>query len=623
MSPEIELVRRRRKRVHPLRRLVGALGWIGVLGVLALTLPEPFGARIGITVVSGDSMLPTYQTGDAVLTWRSGDYDPGTPIVYAVPGDEVGAGVYVVHRIVEPAPEGYVTQGDNNRDADPWRPTDEVVQGRVLTRIPHGAFVLRWMASPLALGAASGMFTVFAVLASGTTGRRHRKPPRRPPRGPANKAVVGTAVALAVGVGTAQAASLGGVTSADLFAVSSATSITPSPVTVVETITSDQPLQYCATIAVTNPGDHAVAWRTLVDLAEHGADAVVSSYGVVTDSFTPGAWRVSGEAYHAVLAAGASTEFGYCASRPVPELTEIDVDVDVTVGGTQFCASITASTTSEEWVRWRATLGPSTPGLTAPAYRLAATPSDAWGVQPVSFAAGTGTWVVRGAADAQYVRAGTDVTFGFCAPLSTSAPLVESPAVVTVTSSGGEQYCTSVTVTTASVEPVRWQVTIGHATPAVSAAPYWLDAVPTNLWNATSVSFSAATGDWVVRGSGGNEYISAAGGATWGYCAPTSTTSPLTDATVSVSVNAWPTGYCASVTVSTTSPTPIRWRATIDRATPGLTAPFFWLGTQPSNVWNATTVSFSPGTGTWLLRGAAHNDVISAGSPADFGYCVG
>lgn len=616
MSPEIELVRRRRRRVRPLRRLVAVLGWVGVLGILALTLPEPFGARIGVTLVSGSSMLPTYTSGDAVLTWRSGDYDVGTPIVYAVPDGQTGAGVYVVHRVVDVTPEGYVTQGDNNRRADPWRPTDDVVQGRVVARISHGAFVMRWLASPLALGAASGMFTVFAVLAS-SRGKRRRRPPRRPPPGTPTLTAV---VAAATGLGVAHAASLGGATSADLFAVSSAASITPSPVTVVETLTSDQPRQFCATVAVTNPGSHAVTWWAVLDLTEHGGDAVVSSYGVVTESFEPDAWRVSGAAHHAVLAPGATTEFGYCASRPEGGLTTVDVAVEVSVGGTEFCVTATASTSSEEWVRWRATIGPGTPGLEAPAYLLAAEPVNAWGVRTVSFDAGT--WVVRGASDAEYLRAGDDATFGFCAPLSTTAPLVESPMVVTVTSSGGGQYCASVSVTTTSVVPVRWQVTIGRTTPGVSAAPYWLDGVPGNVWNATSVSFAATSGDWVVRGSGSTEHISVAGGASWGYCAPTSTTSPLTDANVSVAVNAWATGYCATVTVSTTSPTPIRWRATIDHATPGLTDPFFWLVAQPANRWNATPISFAPATGTWVLRGAAHNEVISSGSPAEFGYCV-
>ncbi|MBI2242755.1 MAG: S24/S26 family peptidase [Nocardioides sp.] len=88
-------------------------------------------------------MLPTYDPGDLVLTWRSGSYPVGTPIVYRIP-DGPGAGLNVVHRVVEVRPDGtHVTRGDHNDHVDPWRPTDADVKGRVALPVPRGGIVLR------------------------------------------------------------------------------------------------------------------------------------------------------------------------------------------------------------------------------------------------------------------------------------------------------------------------------------------------------------------------------------------------------------------------------------------------------------------------------------------------
>ena len=160
-----------------LRRLVGALGWVVSLGVLALGIPTPWGApRLGVTVVSGPSMLPTYDPGDLVLTWRSNDYGVGTPVVYGIPAGDPGAGLNVVHRIVSVRPDGtFVTQGDNNGHVDPWEPRASDVRGEVVLRVPRGGIVLRWFGSPLLLALVSGLLAGASVF--GWAGRRGGPPP--------------------------------------------------------------------------------------------------------------------------------------------------------------------------------------------------------------------------------------------------------------------------------------------------------------------------------------------------------------------------------------------------------------------------------------------------------------
>ena len=173
----MELTLRPRRRRSLLRRLVGALGWVVSLGVLALGIPTPWGApRLGVTVVSGPSMLPTYDPGDLVLTWRSNDYGVGTPVVYGIPAGDPGAGLNVVHRIVSVRPDGtFVTQGDNNGHVDPWEPRASDVRGEVVLRVPRGGIVLRWFGSPLLLALVSGLLAGASVF--GWAGRRGGPPP--------------------------------------------------------------------------------------------------------------------------------------------------------------------------------------------------------------------------------------------------------------------------------------------------------------------------------------------------------------------------------------------------------------------------------------------------------------
>lgn len=169
MSPELDLRRRRRRRPRPIHRATGLLGCLTVVGLLALTLPPPFGARLGVTTVADDAMLPSYAPGDVVLTWRSGDYRPGAPIRYAVPSGEPGADV-VVRRVIEVTWQGYRTQGDRQLSPDPWLTTEAEVQGRVVLSLPRAAVL------PLGLAAGAGTLALL-VLASARARRRRRARP--------------------------------------------------------------------------------------------------------------------------------------------------------------------------------------------------------------------------------------------------------------------------------------------------------------------------------------------------------------------------------------------------------------------------------------------------------------
>jgi len=124
-----------------------SLAWIaGALIVGWLLWPSSLGGCTTLTIVSGESMEPTYYTGDLVVS-RCGPVDVGDVIVYNPP--DVG-GARVIHRVVGgDAADGWVVQGDNNTFLDPWQPTDEDILGRAVLHLPKVGRLAGLLLSPL------------------------------------------------------------------------------------------------------------------------------------------------------------------------------------------------------------------------------------------------------------------------------------------------------------------------------------------------------------------------------------------------------------------------------------------------------------------------------------------
>ena len=96
--------------------------------------PASLGGNTSLIIVSGDSMEPTFSSGDLVIA-RKGEPDIGDVIVYEPPEAQ---GARVVHRIIAgDAENGWVLQGDNNDWRDPWFPTDDQVVGIVRLHFPR------------------------------------------------------------------------------------------------------------------------------------------------------------------------------------------------------------------------------------------------------------------------------------------------------------------------------------------------------------------------------------------------------------------------------------------------------------------------------------------------------
>ena len=140
-----------------------------LIGVWALFFrPQMLGGPISNIAVSGNSMLPTYQSGDFLIVKEEDSYAVGDIVVYAIPADDVGAGRRVVHRIVGGDETGFEMRGDNNPNLDPWRPTQDQIVGQVWFRIPSLAALLSHLRNPTFLAITIG-FVVFALLVSPTS----------------------------------------------------------------------------------------------------------------------------------------------------------------------------------------------------------------------------------------------------------------------------------------------------------------------------------------------------------------------------------------------------------------------------------------------------------------------
>lgn len=134
----------------------GFVQWMLIV-ILVLTLwPSTLGGRMGLVMVAGHSMEPTYQLGDAVIAWR-GPVEVGDIILYRIPEGSPGEGKTVIHRVVGGDGNGWVTQGDNSDFPDKWYPSNLDVLGVAKTKVPLGGEVLSVVQSWWFIAALGGL----------------------------------------------------------------------------------------------------------------------------------------------------------------------------------------------------------------------------------------------------------------------------------------------------------------------------------------------------------------------------------------------------------------------------------------------------------------------------------
>lgn len=160
------------KKIPLLLLLLLAAGWFVFLR------PVELGGPAAYVVVSGDSMLPTLEPGDLVVTRAEDSYDEGDVAVYGIPDGQPGSesGARIIHRLYERNPDGtWQALGDNREKVDPWTPTDGDVVGAEWVVFPGGGDLLIRALQPAVVAALAGGLAAFFVVTS--SGRRREQEP--------------------------------------------------------------------------------------------------------------------------------------------------------------------------------------------------------------------------------------------------------------------------------------------------------------------------------------------------------------------------------------------------------------------------------------------------------------
>lgn len=117
--------------------------------------PTLLGGPATYIIVDGISMQPTFFTGDLVILHRSAAYRVGDVIAFQVQGRNV------IHRIVGgSARGGFITQGDNKPEVDPWQPTPDRILGKQWLHIPSLGIKLNRLRSPMGISAIAGLIAL-------------------------------------------------------------------------------------------------------------------------------------------------------------------------------------------------------------------------------------------------------------------------------------------------------------------------------------------------------------------------------------------------------------------------------------------------------------------------------
>lgn len=127
------------------RVLLSILAWTLVALAAFFLWPTNLGGCTTFTIVSGESMEPTYHTGDIVLS-RCGTPEIGDVVVYQ---PERLDGARIIHRVVGgESKTGWQLQGDNNDFVDDFDPTDAEVLGVARLHLPRLGLWVEALANP-------------------------------------------------------------------------------------------------------------------------------------------------------------------------------------------------------------------------------------------------------------------------------------------------------------------------------------------------------------------------------------------------------------------------------------------------------------------------------------------
>jgi signal peptidase len=151
----------------------GSFGLVLVLGLLWLAFlrPTALGGSTSYVIVAGESMEPTYHTGDLTILKRQETYRKGDVIAYDVPNSG-----RIIHRVTGGnAKKGWITQGDNRDERDQFRPKADTIMGKVVLDVPKAGYAMMMLRNP-AMWPLAGI-GLLLFLGGGKDGKRAKGAP--------------------------------------------------------------------------------------------------------------------------------------------------------------------------------------------------------------------------------------------------------------------------------------------------------------------------------------------------------------------------------------------------------------------------------------------------------------
>jgi signal peptidase len=156
---------------HPARIASVLLAFALLAAGWWLLAPSQLGGRTSYAIVIGNSMEPSLERGDLVVTRARPAYAKGDVVLYL----DRPTGKRYLHRIVRVDGDRLVTKGDNNHYVDPTRPAVSDVRGELLLTLPGVGRALEWLVRPVNLAVLFFVAT-FLALAGGREVARRRTP---------------------------------------------------------------------------------------------------------------------------------------------------------------------------------------------------------------------------------------------------------------------------------------------------------------------------------------------------------------------------------------------------------------------------------------------------------------
>ena len=514
-------------------KIISLVGWVFTAIFCAALLFFSFSGLFTTVVVSGDSMYPTYNSGDLVITQKQSEYAVGEVIVYHPEVD--CSRCNVVHRIIGGDSGGWITQGDNNDFIDPFRPTSESIHGEVIQHFNMGGIGMFLFNTQLWFF----LFTLFALVLyslyfwdwikdSFSKDDELDDEPDKPeekkkePRHKVQKEKKASPKLLQFG-------SAGSSAIVALLSLSLVASAAPTLALNATTLTNSKQVS-CSTASlsvgtVSSSDNHlrvinipaACNGQTLIvrTLAPTSANAIQSSSTIAGTTLNlPGATLADPSAVTGarVTIAGFAlpATWSWTNNNPDP-INPTPGDYTVAVVYTQpnaqqICANITVTTTSATLIPWHASLRttgvPFNGDTNSANYQF--NPNSSY--RFVSNTAVNGIFTIEGIGASANVSSSASRSFTVC-NYSVPFPSGREPGVTyTVSPGNGTNYtvapgwyvCQTFTVTTSGATQfyVGWDATI-DATPLYNAY---------NAQSGQTGSFTPPTGGFTTQSLGGNLY---------------------------------------------------------------------------------------------------------------------